>query len=125
MAHITMPTWTHTPDSPIAPSTTRTPAKPSEGMSPSPLSPVPPASSVRLRLPDMKAPLWSELKRTISVKTMMQFSNSDMTLHQQNDAAYKYFHGEGALVSQVEKFMGGTGNFANLWSTESSDHGPL
>lgn len=55
----------------------------------------------------------------------MQFSNSDMTLHQQNDAAYKYFHGEGALVSQVEKFMGGAGNFGNLWSTESTDHGPL
>ena len=78
------------------------------------LSPVPPARATLHPLPVMKASLFNEFKRTTSVKTVLQFSTTDLTVQQQLDAVYKYFHGKSALVSQVEKFMDRVGNYGNL-----------
>ena len=46
-------------------------------------------------------------------------------MQQQFDAAHKYFHGEGALVSEVEKFMSRDGNYRNMWVNEATNHGSL
>ena len=96
-----------------------------EGM-PRSLSPVPPSGAARVPLPVMKASLFMELKRTIDVETVMQYINTDLTVQQQTDAAYKYFHGDGAVVSQLEKFMAEIRNYGNIWVTEDTEqHGPL
>ena len=78
------------------------------------LSLVPPSGAARIPLPVMKAPLFMELKRTIAVETVMQCINTDLTVQQQNKAAHKYCHGDGAVVLQLEKFMSGIGNYGNM-----------
>ena len=90
------------------------------------LSPVPPSGAARVPLPVMKASLFMELKRTIDVETVMQYINTDLTAQQQTNEAYKYFHGDGAMVSQLEKFMAEIRNYGNIWVTEDTkQHGPL
>ena len=56
---------------------------------------------------ELNAPLFNELKRTIAVEAVLQFSTMDLTVARQNAAAAKYYHGEGALVSQLGQFMTG------------------
>ena len=60
---------------------------------------------------DLKATLFNELNRTIAVEAVLQFSTMDLTVARHNAAAAKYYHGEGALVSQLGQFMTGTGIF--------------
>ena len=43
----------------------------------------------------------------------------------QNAAAEEYYHGKGALVSQLGQFMTGLGNFGNTWVTEDTEYGVL
>ena len=69
---------------------------------------------------ELKAPPLNKLKRTIAVKTVLQFSTVDLTVARQNAAAAKYYHGEGALVSQLGQFMIGLGIFGNIWATEDT-----
>ena len=60
---------------------------------------------------ELKAPLFNELKRKIAVEAVLQFSTMDLTVARQNTTAAKYYHGEGALVSQLGQFMTGLDNF--------------
>ena len=74
---------------------------------------------------EMKAPLFNELKRTVAVEEVLQFSTVDLTVARQNAAAAKYYHGKGALISQIGPFMTGSGNFGNIWATEDTEYGVL
>ena len=74
---------------------------------------------------ELKAQLFNELKRTIAVETVIQFSTVDLTVARQNASAAKYYHGEGALVSHLSQFMTGSGNFGNIWAAEDTEYGVL
>ena len=74
---------------------------------------------------ELKAPLFNELKTTIAVETVLQFSTVDLTVARQNSAASKYYHGKGSLVSQIGQFITGSGNFGNIWATEDTEYGVL
>ena len=66
---------------------------------------------------ELKDPLFNGLKRKIAVKTVLQFSTMDLKVARHNAAAAKYYHGEGALVSQLGQFMTGSGIIGNIWVT--------
>ena len=74
---------------------------------------------------ELKAPLFNELNRTIAAKAVLQFSTVDLTVARQNATAAKYYHGKGALVSQLGQFVTGSGNFGNIWATEDTEYGLL
>ena len=74
---------------------------------------------------ELKAPLFNELKRTIAVEAVLKFSTMDLTVARQNAAAAKYYHGKGALVSQLGQFMTGSGIFGNIWAKEDTEDGML
>ena len=84
-----------------------------------------PCKEKQRKYDEIKALLFNDLKRTIAVKTVLQFSTLDLTVARQNAAAAKYYHGESALVLQLGKFMTGSGNFCIIWATEDNEYGVL
>ena len=72
----------------------------------------------------MKAPLFHELKRLLSVESVAQFATRDLHQTAQITEASKFYHGEGATVSQIQQFLNGAGRYANLWVVEDTPHGP-
>ena len=97
-----------------------------DNMIPTPCNMMPtPCKEKQRKYDELKAPLFNELKRTIAVKTVLQFSTVDLTVARQNAAEAKYYHGEGALVSQLGQFMTMSGNFGNIWATEDTEYGVL
>ena len=85
-----------------------------EAMSGSLSATPPPKAFGRPAIPSAPAVVIAEIKRTIAIDTLALFSQKDMSMKQQMDAVYQYYHGEGALVSEVEKFVGGAANYGNV-----------
>ena len=85
-------------------------------------SPLPEKS---LQLDIVKDNMFKELKRAISVETLLQFKDQDLTMKRQEAACGKYYHGHGNIISQVEKFVGWKGKCSNFWIVEDTIHGPL
>ena len=73
-------------------------------------SPLPEKS---LQLDKVKDNIFKELKRIISVESLLQFKGEDLTMLKQEAACGRYYHGHGNIVSQIEKFVGGRGKFSN------------
>jgi hypothetical protein len=62
----------------------------------------------------------TEIKRTIATESVSQFSSTDMSISDQNDKAGSYYHGTGAIVSQISKFLQGADKYGNIWVKEDT-----
>ena len=61
----------------------------------------------------------TEIKRTIATESVSQFSSTDMSI------AGSYYHGTGAIVSQISKFLQGADKYGNIWVKEDTPDGPM
>ena len=48
-----------------------------------------------------------------------------MSISDQNDKAGSYYHGTGAIVSQISKFLQGADKYGNIWVKEDTPDGPM
>ena len=84
-----------------------------------------PRKTKPVKFDKMKAPLFHEIKRLLAVESVAQFANRDLQKQNQIPEAAKYYHGEGAIVSQIHQFIQGSGKYSNLWEMEDTIHGAL
>jgi hypothetical protein len=78
-----------------------------------------------LKLDKVKNNISKELKRIVSLETLLQFKEQDLTMSRQEATCAKYYHGQGNIICQIDRFVGGNVKSSNFWIVEDNIHGPL
>ena len=82
-----------------------------------PQTPKPPAPA------QFPSKVYLEFKRLIAVECLTKFSANDMKNADQEKQLFKYYHGQGDVVSQTSKLMSGMSPYTELWETVVTDSG--
>jgi len=91
-------------------------------MMPSSVTPTP--RKKKPALPAVPAIVVRGVKGAVAAECLNKISGKDLNNTAQERKIFEYFHGEGNVVSQLEKFMKGQDVYDNIWIKEETKNGP-